>query len=1076
MLDYVKKLNDDRMDKELDQFIAGLPRSKRASNVYDIRCYDKDGNITDHKFGVNVLTNYGFQRLYTTRDESTYVLFGTGSGTPSKTDQQLWEAIPNQRTHSQNCYYEEGDGHVNGWITGNRTSYFDAASNSIISRKKSSQITLDYNYDWITQDWDITEFGEYTETKYVNPNYYPADDYHLQTHCLVYDDQHQPSYFTKRMNEKVIITVYRSNSFCFDIVDALWNQGIYLFMNPLYFYRLAGQNYYASGAGWSNYWRSSYLIKTLCILNGRCIEEDTFPMYYASNTFLGGSQSSTNSGTYHWISRSFNRGFGHNDQVGYYRFRTNYEDNNQSSVGMQSMCYQTSHTDGYRNDIFIKEKVMTNTKHIYGLGICRSFDVTYGKQRDIEFFIEKFNLETPEEMTNDFIYTDDWWHPRFSTCFGVRGWFENVKLFENTFPVNDFHITSVKRYNYKTDAYDIVETFTDDPTYDFRNPERAIQGTMTLTSGSLFSGSYDVGVNINTDVAVVGFNEPATFDIYLTDKYWDQSTFVKLDDNKVVPAALQHKKYFIRYPATWDENAQMGFHAIREKNNHTLVPSVAPYVMDTDPVTLIEPRSDYRWHHHYYASDEGWIYCDNTLIYPDSDDGTGHPYRYTLSGYASDRYGSDLYFSKNHIAVGATEYHYVQMNNTTDVLLTIYNPDPAHPDVDPNTTKVEYFGADLHFNENTGNTELYTYMQFHVERKKDLLFISRGGKIRMIDMNSPTKNSDFLPETFHWHWHFVFDTNYLVCYRSTSAEAYNFMVYDYVNKQIAHEFSIPIEGTGWNYNGCFGYDHTIYVNINRDGSYHLYMYDMNTEGLVVIADKPLNYIIQQDSGTYGYRNINDKTNNYDYDDETLVIHCATYRYGSDGNYGYRTFWIYKETQDQIVYTDRSNSPYQFILDSQIGYPCLRKFNDGKDYVLLLTCNMNVNVSDSSTISSYVSTFIINLGYIKNKGYNSPQQLHDNIYVMPYHGPTECANFYGESATTTIPSPYRFNSNNAWFGHMVFYKNTTITFNTFGPPIVSPIEMCLPHQVTGTTKSINCYNSPKKMNELHRGVVVNNLES
>ena len=65
MNDYIKFINDQKMSDDLDKFIAGLPKSKQGSNVYDIICYDKDGNITDHKYGVNVMTNYGFLQMYT---------------------------------------------------------------------------------------------------------------------------------------------------------------------------------------------------------------------------------------------------------------------------------------------------------------------------------------------------------------------------------------------------------------------------------------------------------------------------------------------------------------------------------------------------------------------------------------------------------------------------------------------------------------------------------------------------------------------------------------------------------------------------------------------------------------------------------------------------------------------------------------------------------------------------------------------------------------------------------------------------------------------------------------------------
>ena len=45
------------MNDSLRKFIDGLPRKHRKSNIYHIICQDKDGNITDEKFGINVYTN-----------------------------------------------------------------------------------------------------------------------------------------------------------------------------------------------------------------------------------------------------------------------------------------------------------------------------------------------------------------------------------------------------------------------------------------------------------------------------------------------------------------------------------------------------------------------------------------------------------------------------------------------------------------------------------------------------------------------------------------------------------------------------------------------------------------------------------------------------------------------------------------------------------------------------------------------------------------------------------------------------------------------------------------------------------
>lgn len=1071
MNDYIKFINDRKMSDDLDKFIAGLPKSKQGSNVYDIICYDKKGNITDHKYGVNVMTTYGFLQMYTSPNEnSTYILFGDGSGTPSKSDQQLSHALPNMLTAhcmEQSKYFVEDANDRDYPRTGNRTNYYDAETNSIISRKTSSEITLDYNYSWLVEDTDITEFGEYTETKYVsNDGYYPADDYHLQTHCLVYDDQHQPSHFTKRLNEKVIITVYRANVFCFDILDTLYAQGKYMFINPSFFFRTAHRNEAAAGAGWSHYFFGSYLMDSYAVVNGRCIAEDTFPMYYSPTNTWG--EDTTNWGyQYSVLGASFNRGFAHDNFRGLYLFQ---ESTDSPGWFQSAWVYPTAHADGYRNDLTIDTKIMTNQTHVFGLGICMK-NRTYGKGYSYELFIEKHNLDTPEEMTG-IMYTDDWWHPRFSIYFNAKHWMHPeyaCQLFKSALQVNDFHITSVKRYNYLTDSYSTVEQFVDDPNYDFRNPERAIWGNMFVNDvDRVTPGSYSVGININPDIAVLGFKDKSSYDIYLTDKYWDQSTFVKLEHNDTVPAELQHKKYFIKYPADWGNNADGGFHTMREPNKHALVPESPVTLMNTPTVPCAKPS--YYWWHHYYASDEGWIYCFNTLIYPDSDDGTGHPYRYTIDTFIHTNSNTWNYklceFTKNHIIATPDGHPYINPNNSTDVIFRVFNPDPEHPDVDPNTTYTDYYGSDIHFNE-TVDVYLTDYMIFYIEEQKDIILLCRGDKVRKIDLNAPTKSTDFLPASFSWRMNYIYGTDYIVSYVGTSENAYQYVIYDYINEQEISRFSIPIEGTGWTLYHCCGWDHTIYINIHHDSHYYLYIYDMDDESLITLMDVPWNYLIEN-----SYRGMNHKTNEYDYDDETLMIHCLRNTYDWEGNTGYRTFAIFKERPQQPTYFDYAE-PY-FVYGYQHGYPRLKKFNNGADYVVMILCTMELGIpSASRNQESQAFTHIFDIGYIKNRGYTTPQQLYDNIPNDSYHNAT-VPYYWGAQAQSGWESPYYVDSDNKWYGYSVFYKNSVITFNTFGPPIITSIDMHLPHQVTGTTKTINCYNSPKKFNAYRRGVVIDEV--
>ena len=1030
------------VSKELDRFIKTLPQEKRGSNVYEIVCEDMDGNITERKFGVNVMTNSGFVFEFRNNeydyDGERKVFIGTGTGTPAITDTQLFQIVPNS------IPFLESVTDVGSNVYDNT---YDSTSGMIIGRRKTGSITMDYNYSWATDNINITEFGET-----FGGDIYA---YTLHTHCLIYDENHQPSYFTKRINEKVTISIYRSQCISVALINSLWTQGKYLFIDVARAVRGHARN------NWK-------MIRVGSVFPGRCRVENDFPLFPGAynnqySTDMCGEP----------LMGAMNSGFeGYNTGVAAHIVEID------GNAG-----YSTQHADGYRSNITIPEYVLQDASYEnYGISIFSTSSLrkysysTLMASKDwyYQFWYMYNNLANPETITYNFCYTDDFYHFSFNNIFDMYQLSRWAGFYYRTsVPVHDFHITSCKRYNALTDDYDIVESFTDDPDYDFRNPERGIWGIYYCRDFTGPTGSHEYSVFINSNpAAMLSFLDPSTYSIYLTDAYWDPSTFVKLDDNRTVPQALQHKKYIIKAPFTSGYSGADGIHVLREKNLHALVP--------TQPVrlNLTLPMSNSGCNEiSAYGCDEGWIYHNNTIIYPESDN-AGSPYTYTLSiGSYDARY---IKLFDNYIAFWDNR-HKIYPYDSTNPRIKIITVDPTHPDVDPNTTVRYLYDSDIKsFFGETDETHAYfdDYARIITDTEHNQLLILRGTHaVGSIDVTSTTPTIRALPNTDDFtavRSSLIYDSDYLVSFIRQTNTDYEFKIYDLVNEVIERTFTIPLEGT-MSLRGIIAYSTMVYIQINRDNTTeYIYMYNMADGSITPQANVLWYHLMQFNS----YYRLNLFDNDYDFDDEAFIEACNNADVSDDD--GCKMFMIFKNDLTNPCYFDIYNNFSQWnkhdscFMVWTYGKPELRKLNGGKDYVLLIKSRLP-QYSDAHNNTSPTAYNIIDVGYIRNKGYRTPSELRGNVPLPTFRMPN--APPASDGANTSDPNvvfPYqRVSSSICWYSYATIYKNNVFVTTTFDQPMLMDIASFLPHQLTGTTKTIQAINNPKKMSAHSHGLVVTN---
>ena len=180
-----------------------------VSNVYVAKTYTSDGVCIDEKYGMNLLTDYGFQQFYGVDGSPTFpknLYVGEGTSSFDKTTNVMSSVLFNGLSatdkqqpldYSYPLYYSPGDEYDNGRIT------------AIMK-----YMTCEYseNIEGVSSDVAITEYG-------IGESW---DQ--LWTHSFVYDNLGDRASITKHPGTKLSIEVFMCCSFLESIIlDARTN-------------------------------------------------------------------------------------------------------------------------------------------------------------------------------------------------------------------------------------------------------------------------------------------------------------------------------------------------------------------------------------------------------------------------------------------------------------------------------------------------------------------------------------------------------------------------------------------------------------------------------------------------------------------------------------------------------------------------------------------------------------------------------------------------------------------------------------------------------------------------------------
>lgn len=489
------------MDECLQTFIKNISKEKHihglCHNIYEIIKENRNGDVIDKKYGINVVTNNGFTRLYKENAGSNkYIRFGMGDTDPTLLDAGLTSANPNV-------------GYMLGmnWEVSYQTYYDDSDTDNpmMVNISESCKGYYDYEIPNITSTLTFKEFIISATDNIGSSNAY--------VHGLIYDINGQKSSITKEHGEKIIVTMYSAVSIPCNLIDDLWNHTdssnnsdpIYAIIEPASFNKLS---------------------------------------YAYNNSYTIGITSSAPYSTYKDAEYS-----GKN----YRATNITFTDGSKDYVQISEQSDGSERSDIHAYILNVNDKLFPNRYDcLYGHYI--SFGCTIPGRGDSwesngsGFIIHQQKLSTPEEITQ-YIFTNATYDGRLDHSFGhypytgdaflTSYYSTNWYYGEGLIPAYNFDIQSMNRYSYDTHDWDIEDTFESDSDYDyfesFNFPVRFFTNDT----------SYHVYFNNKLDHDILSLNNVSGLEVYATDTYWDSDSYERITNVNNVDSTLRNKKYYI---------------------------------------------------------------------------------------------------------------------------------------------------------------------------------------------------------------------------------------------------------------------------------------------------------------------------------------------------------------------------------------------------------------------------------------------------------------------------------------------------------------------------------------------------
>ncbi len=946
-------------------------------NMYILESYDREGNKTAEAYGLNVLTNTGMARNFGSDvnigciiTDTTKLFIGSGTTDPTPTDTTL--ETPITTTAAITSDY--------GYLSRYPMTY-DSDTDTLSQAIHVYTGYFDYSISGITEDKEIHELG--LGDSITN----------LWTHAKVYDIDVAgvSTPIKKKINERLIIKVLVSASYKVGTtISDLYDKGVYLTFEPSIFLRAM---VYGSSGG---------------------------PSYFSS------------------VQRIY----------GVYNTKSEYNATNgcQNYKFLMNKCSISGNvatsTPSFESDLIQKNgsyisKIVIgdvfeprSTYHEYHrLYPYQNLLITEGRRCGVK-------LPSPEELVFENLYTEDHKSSRIiPSCVNDRNQFvldtdiddvtsnsQEPKSYQYL-PVSQMNIKSCMMYNHSTKQWDISETTENNSDYDYDAAQwyYYLNPYMSTPDGNKVVRIF---TNRMTEFPITSLNVSGV-KIYATDKYWDPTSWIEIDDTLHVPEALQKKRYYI------DSSNTKDMRPTYDCTKHGIITTNQPKEITVPDTQKYGIKS-------LVNETLGYFTTFSSIVFPDGDE----PIIYGLKCFGDDANYSSLRWNTkdgSRILMLSTASDLWNNEKLRVYTITDSSSEPTFHDVTLNFTGTT--------NQST-NMRTFTRNGFYCSQnktEKSCVILDIVGDVDGVPTQYELTNIQHC---------YAMDFTDNCVYLKDDSNGLVFEIYDMKNKTIVKSFTIE---TGFTFTGIVGWNNVVYVRTKKaDGTYVIHVYDADNDQMSRVSDVDfpnMDVVYDGNIGRITSTEYNYGKTVYGHypicSEDCMVLYQASF----EGNH--------------LYYYNIKQTPYVFM-KSQPDKPILVfKQHSAKDLYFYLD-NM-YNDSDGKHVYLYGNGWIQPIG----SSASTEPRIIDIGRVIDTEQPDPEFHYYRQNFNPAVWNQTPYLTIAVYKNYLIYQKNLKESSNKYE---MYPIENFVPHKLTIETDTIQSYNNPKRLrnNRTHTFRITNDL--
>ena len=978
-------------------------------NLYVIQSIDRNGNITDEKYGVNLVTDIGTDNTVYMMDSESYMKykFMMLEGVASADVSTVMDYKMPEHTRDITA----GPANIASFATQYPMSY-DSDTGVISQIRRMWKVTFDYNYTGITTDMTVNCIL-YTESS----NQSGAQNTPF-IKITTYDANGLPNPIIKHVDEKIVMTVFASGSFNESVLNDAYDAGQYVLMNPIY---ILAPHYVIPGV---NIYRGSAL-------------SGSYGMNVTSQDY---NETWRNMST----STSFGLTMNNSEHYNYYWSNPNIMLLDPRVYASKTLCTvgESSYDATYANQyvyIMNEEKLSTPESITCDTVLTDNLDSNLLSKT---FGFERFNVSNCNGMIpavdfsisslKSYNYTTHDWD------IDVPFVNEPTAYYDNPFVAMFINI-GVAGAGWNNCVY--------------MNPR---------AKGS--TGRPAVGVTAFTGLSGGSLSRP----MYATDKYWDRSSWELISNVSAIPASLQNKKYYI---STGGTNSHLKptynqtYHRLNVGTTHTVlnVPTdfikkgsycIRPIFDQTNGWILGSEHlmfmngNDVQYSYklsgpeymainnsYNYSAPAGWEdNYDKYYLYQNSEYvlNTNPTYNrnnvyYTTRIDPIARYG---FGNKILVATIPSDGSKIYPEKVRLYTITSSSVAPTYEDItiDTDTTNRAYPGM------YSVSSNGYFVIQDTQSHCANILDISTGTITKLTNVDL---------------CYAIEYTNYCI-YRVTGSSPITFNVYDMSTNTVYASFVLDDAYSNITY--ICGWNNRFYIKSTSGSASYYNMYNISDGSLTNITAGftiPNYFLTSSDSGLH-------ETNGF------LVNQLGMQMFDQDMIVIPPIYSQYINRADSYAYyAIRSSSPlttFELFKHGPLNERPIDNYYEQNTYSV--TYGQHVVPSLTRAIQSVGQSklLLIDSDCVRYSGSLVMQSMTDYNAIVTDIGPIVDSGSPGNMA----PSHFTTSDTTSWHGGLVYWNNGIIRITDDGMTWY-PLEFFIQMKMTGTTYTIQSYNNPKKIN-------------